>query len=75
MARDAVRWPGAYVELLEISDGMYTIGNLNILGAEGVVQCNVDYEVRVYLPDCYWPRRTQADVRLRFPESAFCDRE
>lgn len=42
--------PREYVELLEISDGMYTNGNLSILGAEGVVQRNVDYEVQVYLP-------------------------
>ncbi|KAB1643359.1 SMI1/KNR4 family protein [Gulosibacter chungangensis] len=45
--------PREYVELLQISDGMYTNGNLSILGAEGVVQRNVDYEVQVYLPDCF----------------------
>lgn len=42
--------PREYVELLQISDGMYTNGNLSILGAEGVVQRNADYEVQVYLP-------------------------
>ncbi len=29
---------------------MYTDGNLSILGAEGVVQRNLDYEVQMYLP-------------------------
>lgn len=42
--------PREYVELLQVSDGMYTDGNLSILGAEGVVQRNLDYEVQVYLP-------------------------
>lgn len=42
--------PLEYVEALQISDGMYTHGNRSILGAEGVVQRNIDYEVQVYLP-------------------------
>ncbi|MGO2052769.1 SMI1/KNR4 family protein [Arthrobacter sp. MYb211] len=42
--------PEEYVDLLRISNGLYTEGNLSILGAEGVVQRNVDYEVQAYLP-------------------------
>lgn len=42
--------PREYVELLQVSDGMHTSGNLSILGAEGVVRRNTDYEVQVYLP-------------------------
>jgi len=42
--------PREYVELLQVSNGMHTSGNLSILGAEGVVQRNNDYEVQVYLP-------------------------
>ncbi|WP_147271142.1 SMI1/KNR4 family protein [Microbacterium sp. JB110] len=42
--------PREYVELLQISDGMHNNGNLSILGAEGVVERNADYEVQAYLP-------------------------
>lgn len=42
--------PREYVELLQVSNGMYTSGNLSILGAEGVVQRNNEYEVQAYLP-------------------------
>lgn len=42
--------PAEYVEMLQISDGAYTAGNLNILGVEGVVRRNADYEVQRYLP-------------------------
>lgn len=45
--------PREYVELLRVSDGMHTAGNLSLLGAEGVVQRNIDYEVQIYLPDCF----------------------
>lgn len=44
------RLPREFVELLRVSDGMCTDGNLSILAAEGVVQRNADYEVQAYLP-------------------------
>jgi len=42
--------PREYVELLQVSNGMCTDGSLSLLGAEGVVQRNADYEVQAYLP-------------------------
>lgn len=42
--------PREYVELLQVSNGMHTSGSVSILGAEGVVQRNNEYEVQVYLP-------------------------
>lgn len=42
--------PREYTELLLISDGTHTEGNLSIFGAQGVVRRNTDYEVQTYLP-------------------------
>ncbi|GHD03989.1 SMI1/KNR4 family protein [Zhihengliuella salsuginis] len=44
------RLPGDFVELVRVSDGMCTDGSLSILGVEGVVQRNADYEVQTCLP-------------------------
>ncbi|UFU07465.1 SMI1/KNR4 family protein [Ruania halotolerans] len=45
--------PREYVALLRMSDGLHSDGNLSILGAEGVVRRNNDYEVQTYLPDFF----------------------
>lgn len=42
--------PEDYLQFVRVSNGARTDGNLSILGVEGVVQRNEDYEVRQYMP-------------------------
>lgn len=44
------RLPEEYVRLARISNGLYTRGNLSILGVEGIVQRNTDYDVQQCMP-------------------------
>ncbi|MFJ2620635.1 SMI1/KNR4 family protein [Glutamicibacter sp. NPDC087344] len=44
------RLPEEYLQLLAVSNGLHTDGNLAILGVEGVIQRNADYEVVDYMP-------------------------
>lgn len=42
--------PAQYRELVRVTDGLYSQGNLTILGVDGLVARNADYEVPGYLP-------------------------
>lgn len=42
--------PSPYVDFIRMSNGLHTLGNLSLLGVDGVVARNADYEVQRYLP-------------------------
>lgn len=45
--------PEEYIDLVNVSNGLITMGNLAILGVEGIVQRNADYQVPTYMPDFF----------------------